>query len=98
PSLRDQPSVVALRSGQALMAGGAAGERIGWWACSTPYVFDPSTQAWIRSGLLNTARAATAAAVLRDGRVLVAGGIYMERTQPDPPRGPHTTAALDPQH
>ncbi len=96
PSLRDQPSVVALRNGQALMTGGAAGERIGWSAFSSTYVFDPSTQAWIRSGLLNTARAATAAAVLRDGRVLVAGGIYMDRTQPDPPRALDTTEVWNP--
>jgi len=85
-SPRDAPTVVALPDGRALLTGGAAGEDIGWSAFSSTYIFDPTTRSWSRSGLLNTARTATAAALLLDGRVLVAGGMFLDRTSPDPPR------------
>jgi N-acetylneuraminic acid mutarotase len=96
PRLRDEPAAVALRNGQALMTGGAAGEDIGWSAFSSTYVFDASTGAWSRTGLLNTARTATAATTLLDGRVLVAGGTFMDRTSPDPPRTLDTTELWSP--
>jgi N-acetylneuraminic acid mutarotase len=86
PNLRDAPAVVALPDGRALMTGGAAGEDVGWSAYSSTYVFDATTRLWSRSGLLNTARTATAAAVLLDGRVLVAGGMYLDRTSSEPGR------------
>jgi len=94
--LRDRPTVVGLADGRALMTGGASGESLGWSAYSSTYVFDPTTRQWSRSGLLNTARAAAAAAVLLDGRVLVAGGLYMDRTSPDPPRILDTSEVWDP--
>ena len=96
PNLRDGPTVVALLDGRVLLTGGAAGEHIGWSAYSSTYVFDPTTRLWSRSGLLNTARAAAAAAVLLDGRVLVAGGTYMDRESPDPPRILDTSELWDP--
>jgi hypothetical protein len=96
PNLRDEPVVVALPDGRALLTGGAAGESVGWSAYSSTYVFDPTTRLWSRSGLLNTARTATAAAVLADGRVLVAGGMFMDRTSPDPPRLLETSELWDP--
>jgi N-acetylneuraminic acid mutarotase len=96
PSLRDAPAVVALPDGRALLTGGAAGESIGWSAFSSTYLFDPTTRLWSRSGLLNTARTGTAAAVLADGRVLVAGGTFMDRTSPDPPRPLDTSELWDP--
>src|SRR2546426_2026182 len=71
PNLRDAPAVVALPDGRALLTGGAAGENIGWSAYTSTDAFDPTTSRWYRSGLMNTARTATAAAVLHDGRVLV---------------------------
>ena len=83
PRLRDAPAVVALPDGKALLTGGAAGESIGWSANSSTYVFDPTSREWSRSGLLNTARTLTAATVLTDGRVLVAGGMFMDRASPD---------------
>ncbi len=86
PNLRDAPAVVALTDGRGLVTGGAAGEDVGWSAYSSTYVFDPTTRQWSRSGLLNTARTAAAAAVLLDGRVLVAGGLYMDRTSSEPAR------------
>ena len=86
PSLRDEPAVVSLRDGRALLTGGAAGEDVGWSAYSSTYVFDPTSRRWSRSGLLNTARTATAATLLLDGRVLVAGGLYLDRAAPDQAR------------
>ncbi len=79
PSLRDAPIVVALADGRTLVTGGAAGENIGWSAYSSTYLFDPADRSWSRSGLLNTARTDAAATVLSDGRVLVAGGMYIDR-------------------
>jgi len=96
PSRRDDPAVVALPDGRALLTGGAAGESIGWSAYSSTYIFDPTTHLWSRSGLLNTARTATAAALLLDGRVLVAGGMFLDRTSPDPPRPLDSSELWDP--
>jgi hypothetical protein len=95
-SLRDAPAVVALPDGRALLTGGAAGENIGWSAYSSTYVFDATTRAWARSGLLNTARTTTAASVLLDGRVLVAGGLFMNRESPDPGRVLDSSELWDP--
>lgn len=86
PSLRDAPAVVPLPDGRALLTGGAAGENVGWSAYSSTYVFDPTSRRWSRSGLMNTARTTTAATVLLDGRVLVAGGLYLDRESPEQAR------------
>ena len=96
PNLRDEPAVVGLPDGRALMTGGAAGEDIGWSSFSSTYVFDPTTRDWSRSGLMNTARTATAVAVLLDGRVLVAGGLYMDRTSEEPARALDSAELWDP--
>jgi hypothetical protein len=48
-------------------------------------MFDPSAGSWSRSGLLNTARSDPAAAVLADGRALVAGGYFVDLPA-NPPR------------
>jgi N-acetylneuraminic acid mutarotase len=81
-SPREDPAVVALSDGRALMTGGERGENLEPAAFSSTYVFDPTTRVWSRSGLLNTARSGAAVAVLLDGRVLVAGGVYSGGSQP----------------
>jgi N-acetylneuraminic acid mutarotase len=96
PSLRDTPALVALPDGRALLTGGAAGEGIGWSAYSSTYIFDPTTRAWSRSGLLNTARTLTAAAVLPDGRVVVAGGLFLDRASLEDTRVLDTAELWDP--
>jgi N-acetylneuraminic acid mutarotase len=96
PNLRDDPAIAALPDGRALMTGGAAGENIGWSAFSSTYIFDPTTRDWSRSGLMHTARAATAIAVLQDGRVLVAGGLFMDRTSSAQPRVLDSAEIWDP--
>jgi len=95
-SLRDSPSVLALPDGRALMTGGAAGEDVGWSAYSSTYLFDPATRAWSRSGLLNTARTLTAAAVMPDGHVIVAGGLFMDRESGEQGRVLDTAEIWDP--
>jgi N-acetylneuraminic acid mutarotase len=80
-SPRDDPAVVALADGRALMTGGARGENFEPAAFSSTYVFDPTTRVWSRSGLMNTARAGPAATLLLDGLVLVAGGLYLDGSQ-----------------
>ena len=81
PSRRQGPVLVALADGRALVTGGMNGENEGAIAKSSTVVFDPRTHKWSSSGLLNTARIDPAAAVLPDGRVLVAGGLYLDKTQ-----------------
>lgn len=77
-SPREDPTVVALRDGRALMTGGERGENYEPAAFSSTYLLDPTTREWSRSGLLNTARSGAAGVVLLDGRVLVAGGMFLD--------------------
>jgi len=72
---------VPLRDGHILVTGGLdTHDWNRWQAYSSTYVYDPSTPtgSWTKVGLLGMARVAPAAAVLRDGRVLVAGGAYKD--------------------
>jgi Kelch motif/Galactose oxidase, central domain len=74
-------AVVPLRDGRVLVTGGLdTHDWDRWQSYSSTYVYDPTTTAgtWTKVGLLDTARAAPAAAVLPDGRVLVAGGAYKD--------------------
>ncbi len=75
PAQRNGIMLVAAADGDALITGGASSEYV---AKSSTVVFDHRTQEWSRSGLLNTARMAFAAAALPDGRVLVAGGLLID--------------------
>ena len=93
---REGPVVVPLRDGRALMTGGLTGEEDGPSAYSSSYTFDPSTRSWSRSGLMHTARAGSAAAVLADGRVLVAGGLYIDKQNQGSPRALDTSEIWDP--
>ena len=78
PSPREAPGVVGLRDGRALVTGGERGENEGNVSFSSTYVFDRSELAWTKSGLMNSARSSPASALLADGRVLVAGGRYID--------------------
>jgi Kelch motif protein/galactose oxidase-like protein len=85
---RSSFALVPLRDGRALVAGGANATDQSY---SSAYVLDPGATSgtWSKVGLLGAARTAPTAAVLSDGRVLVAGGFY--RT------GPTTGAAFRPE-
>ncbi len=77
---------VPLPDGRALVTGGATGPKKGadpwviggYQSYSSTWIFDPATESWTKSGLLDTARAAAAGATLPDGRVLVAGGFFAD--------------------
>jgi hypothetical protein len=74
-------AAVTLRDGRILVTGGLdTQDNNRWRAYSSSYLYDPSTAAgsWTKVGLLGTARVSPAAAVLPDGRVLVAGGAYKD--------------------
>lgn len=68
-------AAVALADGRALVTGGLNDIQQSY---SSAYVFDPrpGNETWSKVGLMDTARTSPSAAVLPDGRVLVAGGVY----------------------
>jgi len=88
-------AAVPLADGRALVTGGYNQVHQSY---SSTYLFDPqrvaggSAKGWSASGLLGKARTAPAAAVLSDGRVLVAGGYF--RLDPDRDQGRVADGAL----
>lgn len=75
---------VPLADGRALVTGGAnAGSQEweigGYQSYSSTWIFDPRTESWTKTGVLETARAAPVGAALLDGRILVAGGFFADR-------------------
>jgi hypothetical protein len=76
---REAPGVVGLGDGRALVTGGETGESGGNISYSSTYVYEPADHSWTRSGLLNSARSNPTAVLLADGRVLVAGGRYIDK-------------------
>jgi len=79
-------TLTVLSDGRVLAAGGSAGGDDP--PLSSADLYDPHTGIWTPvSGGLLTARASAAAVLLKDGRVLIAGG--------SAPRGPNPAGALD---
>jgi hypothetical protein len=70
-NIRGTTTVVLLKDGKALAAGGGVGQI----PVAAAELFDPATGVWQNTGSLNQGRRGHAAVVLGDGRVLVAGGI-----------------------
>ncbi len=80
-------AAVPLADGRVLVTGGVnAGVSHGGWpyqsehqSYSSTYIYDPThpSDGWTKAALLDTARTDPLAAVLPDGRVLVAGGYYL---------------------
>ena len=67
---------VLLRDGTVLVVGGADRRRgYRWNAIASVELYDPSTDRWTRTGDMEDERASATATLLRDGRVLVAGGL-----------------------
>ena len=67
---------VLLRDGRVLVIGGGD-RRLGprWNALASSELYDPPTDRWTRTGDMGARRASATATLLRDGRVLVAGGL-----------------------
>ena len=78
-------ATVPLADGRVLVTGG---RNTSDQSFSSTYVYDPRAghETWSKVGLLHAARTSPSAAVLRDGRVLIAGGYF--RTKPSFGLGP----------
>lgn len=63
-----------LPNGQVLVAGGTATEPSANRPHASAEIYDPATGNWTETGSLTTARETSSIVVLRDGRVLLAGG------------------------
>jgi WD40 repeat protein len=70
---RARPSATVLPDGRVLLAGGADADRLGSRLKSAE-VFDPKTRSFSPVGPMSAGRISHTATLLRDGRVLVAGG------------------------
>ncbi|MDQ6728609.1 MAG: hypothetical protein M3066_20980 [Actinomycetota bacterium] len=70
-NIRGTTTVVVLKDGRALAAGGGVGQQ----GVAASELFDPATGVWTPTGSLNQARRGHQAVLLPDGRVLVTGGI-----------------------
>jgi N-acetylneuraminic acid mutarotase len=76
-------TAMLLPNGKVLFASGvthgSVGDRIEEFTTNTAELYDPATGQWSLTGNLSTARYAHAAALLQNGKVLVAGGYLLER-------------------
>ena len=70
-SIRGTTTVVLLKDGKALAAGGGVGQI----AVNASELFDPAAGVWQATGTMTQARRGHQAVLLGDGKVLVAGGI-----------------------
>ena len=80
PAVRTGFGFVALEDGSALAVGGLNGDGVSF---SSVYRFDPVATAWRKIGLLEWARSYPGVALLPDGRVLVAGGSFLNGERAD---------------
>ncbi len=71
---RRSHAAVLLRDGRVLVVGGASGEKKADRQLNSAEVFDPQTGTWTTVAPLLEARWGPTADVLRDGKVLIAGG------------------------
>jgi N-acetylneuraminic acid mutarotase len=76
-----------LRSGKVLVAGGEINVGFGTGKTATAELYDPVTGAWHATGSLHTARFQHTATLLRNGKVLVAGGFTTTAELYDPTAG-----------
>lgn len=98
PAPRDRFALAALPDGRVLVAGGTTrqGADLGPRSYSSTYLFDPTSGSWSRSDLLEAARSDPAVAVLANGRVLVAGGFFVDIPADPQHRMLDTSEVFDP--
>ena len=87
-ALNIQSQVVKLTDGRVLIEGGLNPSNLVSDLTSAE-IYDPQTEIWSFTGSLNIPRADQSAALLRSGKVIVAGG-------DSPPRSPSTSEIFDP--
>jgi hypothetical protein len=80
PAVRTGFGFVALGDGSALAVGGVNDHGVSF---SSVYRFDPVATTWQKIGLLEWARSYPGVALLPDGRVLVAGGSFLNGERAD---------------
>ena len=68
-------ATVLLRDGRVLVAGGFQGPAVRTAPTATAEIYDPTSDTWTRLPDMSARRSRTRAALLPDGRVLVAGGV-----------------------
>jgi hypothetical protein len=73
PGPRADATATVLRDGRVLLAGGIAGGGSAL-PLADAMLFDPARNRWEEAGAMSTGRTGHSATLLRDGRVLVAGG------------------------
>jgi hypothetical protein len=71
---RSSHTATLLPNGTVLVAGGTQVYPGSYFALASVEIFDSATNAWTSTGSMSTARGSHVAALLHDGRVLVAGG------------------------
>lgn len=78
PRPRDRFVVVSLPDGSALAVGGTTDDEEAPQSFLSTLRFDPGTSRWERSGDLTVARSYPSGSALRNGRVLIAGGYFVD--------------------
>jgi len=71
---RQQHTATLLADGRVLIAGGYTQDQDSWNVLASTEIFDPVTEHFVSAGPMGDARQRAVAALLDDGRVLVAGG------------------------
>ncbi|MBJ6723243.1 kelch repeat-containing protein [Geomesophilobacter sediminis] len=71
---RARHTATLLQNGKVLVAGGEYFVFLSYTMRASAEIYDPATGAWIQTGSLNYKRSEHTATLLKDGRVLVAGG------------------------
>ncbi|EPH41321.1 kelch repeat-containing protein [Streptomyces aurantiacus] len=74
-------TLTLLTDGKVLATGGTSGPAPNAPALATTELYDPATRAWTASGSMAGPRAGHSAALLSDGKVLVAGGTTVRSAQ-----------------
>jgi hypothetical protein len=93
-TFRKEYVLLSLRDGRAMVVGGTNDR---YQSYSSTWIFSAAGGGrWTKTGLLHQARSAPCAAVLRDGRVLVAGGYYHVKPDWGSVGAPITLAAARP--
>ena len=73
-------SATLLRDGRVLVAGGGRGGDL-YQPVADAELYDPATGSWTATGSMNAPRSGHLAALLPDGRVLVAGGVELNSAE-----------------